>query len=51
MRPGFDFCMGEGPKGGAAWLRGKPAMQALYAWADIPRSLLEKWCAERRATA
>ena len=42
--PGFGYCSGPG-----RWLRGREAREAHIAWADIPRSLVEKWTAERRA--
>ncbi len=38
--PGFAYCRGSGPDG---WLRGEPARQAHYQWADIPESLIAKW--------
>ena len=44
--PGFAHCEGPGK-----WLRGREAREAHLQWADVPRSLVEKWSAERRATA
>ena len=49
--PGFSFCVGMLIGGGARWLSGQAAREALYAWADIPASLIEQWCTERKAVA
>ena len=51
--PGFAVCMGmgDGPKGGAIWLRGAQARQAHFEWCDLPKSLLDRWTAERKAAA
>lgn len=42
--PGFGYCSGPGE-----WLHGREAREAHMAWADIPRSLVEKWTRERNA--
>ena len=42
-KPGFSYCQGPG-----AWQDGAAAREAHYAWADIPRCLLEKWARKKK---
>ena len=42
--PGFHHCEGPG-----RFLKGHEAIEAHYAWADIPRSLVAKWTRERQS--
>ena len=46
QEPGFWLCLGPGD-----WLEGAAARRAHYRWADIPRSLVKRWTAERKRQA
>ena len=47
--PSFGFCAGLRPDGkDVLWLTGQAGREALYAWADIPASLIAQWRTEFR---
>jgi hypothetical protein len=50
--PDFGYCTGPSADGpGAEWLYGRAGRLAHFEWADIPRSLVDEWRAERRRKA
>jgi hypothetical protein len=54
-REQFDRCHAPGwlgvCEGPGRWLKGREGRKAHLAWADVPKSLVERWTAERRSAS